>query len=294
MGKTTIALIGPGAIGATVAAWLAQSPDLALTLCARTPLDRLEIEAPDGVITARPEVLTNPADAKPVDWVLICTKAYDVAGAAAWFGGLVGPETRVAVLQNGVEHVARFAPYLPVERILPAVVDISAERSAPGRVLQRMNGNILVPAGADGEAFAALFAHTPIAVRTTQDFTTALFRKLTVNSAGGICGIVDKPNGISRDPAIAGLMLALAEECVAVGRAEGARLADDLAASVVRGYQTTAPESINSLHADRMAGRPMEIDARHGVIVRLGEKHGIPTPMNRHAVTLLTASAREL
>jgi 2-dehydropantoate 2-reductase len=293
VGKTTIALIGPGAIGATVAAWLAQSPDLVLTLCARTPLDRLEIEAPGGKIVAEPEVLTDPAAAGPVDWVLVCTKTYDVAGAAAWLEHLVGPDTRVAVLQNGVEHVARFAPYVAVERILPAVVDISAERSAPGRVLQRMNGNILVPAGADGDAFVALFAHTPIDVRTTANFTTALFRKLTVNSAGGICGIVDKPNGISRDPAIAALMLQLAEECVAIGRAEGAKLADDLAASVVRGYQNAAPESINSLHADRMAGRPMEIDARHCVIVRLGEKHGIPTPMNKLAVILLTASARE-
>jgi 2-dehydropantoate 2-reductase len=287
---TRIALIGPGAIGATVAAWLAQSDALALTLCARTPVERLEIEAPGGAIRATPAVLTDPAEATSVDWVLVCTKAYDVAGAAAWLDRLVGPETRVAVLQNGVEHVARFAPYVPVERIVPAVVDISAERSAPGRVLQRMNGNILVPAGADGEAFAALFAHTPIDARTTEDFTTALFRKLTVNSAGGICGIVNKPNGVSRDPAVAEIMLALAEECVAVGRAEGARLDDALAASVVRGYQKSPPESINSLHADRMAGRPMEIEARHGIIVRLGEKHGIPTPTNRLAVTLLTAS----
>jgi 2-dehydropantoate 2-reductase len=81
----------------------------------------------------------------------------------------------------------------------------------------------------------------------------------------------------------------MAEECVAVGRAQGAKLADDLAASVVRGYQASPPESINSLHADRMAGRPMEIDARHGIIVRLGEQHGIPTPLNRLAVTLLSA-----
>lgn len=287
---TTIALIGPGAIGATVAAWLAQSPDLALTLCVRTPFERLEIETPAGIIEAEPRVLTDPAKAGPVDWVLVCTKAYDVAGAAAWLERLVGPETRVAVLQNGVEHVARFAPYLPAQRIVPAVVDIAAERSAPGRVLQRTSGTILVPAGADGDAFVALFGHTPINVRTTGDFTTALYRKLTVNSAGGVCAIVDKPQGISRDPAIAALMLALAEECVAVGRAEGARLADDLPATVVRGYQDAPPDSINSLHADRMAGRPMEIDARHGIIVRLGEKHGIPTPMNRLAVTLLTAA----
>src|SRR3954468_23244165 len=98
---TRIAVIGPGAIGATVAAWLAQSPELALTLCARTPVDRLEIETPGGTISAEPEVLTDPADVAPADWVLVCTKTYDVAGAASWLERLLGPATRVAVLQNG-------------------------------------------------------------------------------------------------------------------------------------------------------------------------------------------------
>lgn len=58
---TTIAVIGPGAIGGTVAAWLAQDPALAITICARTPLDDLRVETPSGVITARPKVLTDPA-----------------------------------------------------------------------------------------------------------------------------------------------------------------------------------------------------------------------------------------
>ncbi|HYI48537.1 MAG TPA: 2-dehydropantoate 2-reductase [Allosphingosinicella sp.] len=288
--RTQIALIGPGAIGATIACWLAQSPDLEVTLCARTPLDRLVVETPDGRIEAGPLVLTDPARARPADWVLICTKTYDAAGAARWLEALAGPATRVAVLQNGVEHVARFAPYLAPERILPAMVDIPAERSAPGRVWQRREGVIRVPEGTDGADFAALFAHTPLKVSTAADFKSVLWRKLAVNCAGAVNGLVLKPHGISRDPDVAALMRGLVEECVAVGRAEGAELDEGTAERVVQGYQASPADAVNSLHADRLAGRRCEYDARNGVIVRLGARHGIATPLNALAVTLLRAA----
>ena len=174
-------------------------------------------------------------------------------------------------------------PYLPVERIVPAVVDISAERSAPGRVLQRMYGNILVSGGRRRGGLRRSASRTRRSRSGPRGISPPrLCRKLTVNCAGGVCGIVDKPNGISRDPAIAELMLALAEECVAVGR-RGRRAAGRRSRRLggPRLPGRAAPESINSLHADRMAGRPMEIDARHGVIVRLGdEARHYATPMN--------------
>lgn len=290
MSAVRIGLVGPGAIGATVGCWLAQSPELDVTLCARTPLDRLEVETPDGTIAAAPAVLTDPAHARPVDWVLVCTKTYDVAAAALWLERLVGRETRVAVLQNGVEHVARFAPFVPAERIVPAMVDIPAERSAPGRVRQRREGVITVPAGADGDAFVALFAPTKLRVSTHVDMISVLWRKLAVNCAGAPTAIVMKPHAITRDPAIAALMLGLVHECVAVGRAEGAVLDEDTAQRVVSGYQASPGDSVNSLLADRLAGRPMEWDARNGVIARLGEKHGIDAPLNRLVADLLRAA----
>lgn len=285
-----IALIGPGAIGGTVAAWLAQNREYDVSVCARTPFERLDIETPEGAITAAPRVLTTPAQAEPVDWVLIATKTYDAEGAAAWLKHVVGPQTRVAVLQNGVEHVDRFAPYAPRACIAPAVVDIPAERIAPGRVRQRRNGSIVVPESLDGRNFVALFAHTPIAVSTTPDWATVAWKKLCLNCAGAVSALTLKPASVSHDPDIAALMRALVEECVAVGRAEGAQLGDDEPERVVRHYQNTHPDSVNSIHADRAAGRPMEIDARNGVIVRLGAKHGIDAPMNRAVVALLNAS----
>lgn len=283
-------MIGPGAIGGIAAAWLAQAPELRVTVCARTPFDRLVVETPRGRIVAEPPVVTEPALARPADWVLVCTKAYDAAGAAAWLERVAGPRTRVAILQNGIEHVERFAPYLAAERILPVVVDIPGERSAPGRILQRREGTMTLPAREDGEAFRALFAHTPIAVSTTSDFTTALWRKLAFNCAGAVNALMLKPAGIVRVPAVAELMEGLVAECLAVGRAEGAELGEDMLDSAMAGLRGAPPESVNSLQADRMAGRPMEIDARNGVIVRLGARHGIATPLNALMVTLLGAA----
>lgn len=286
-----IAIVGPGAVGGTVAAWLAQDPALDVIVCARTAFDDLRVETPDGEIAATPTVLTDPAAARPVDWVLVCTKAYDAAGALTWLRGLVLPQTRLAVLQNGVEHVERFAPHLPDVAIVPAVVDIPAERAAPGRIRQRRMGTILVPAGADGDAFVGLFDHTPIAVSTTDDFKTAAWRKLALNCAGAVNALTLKPSGVAHRDAIADIMKALVAECVAVGRAEGATLPDDMGQTVVDGYRSGPADGVNSLHADRAAGRPMELDARNGVIVRLGAKHGIATPMNAMIVALIEAAA---
>jgi len=69
-------------------------------------------------------------------------------------------------------------------------------------------------------------------------------------------------------------------------------LEDALLAGVVQAYRAAPPDSVNSMQADRQAGRPMEIDARNGVIVRLGRKHGIATPCNQMAVALLEAMSR--
>lgn len=288
---TSIAVIGPGAVGGTVAAWLAQNPAYAVTVCVRTPFESLAVETPEGPITATSRVATSPEGLSPVDWVLVATKTYDSAGALAWLDVLVGPETRVAILRNGVEHTVPFEGKVAAAGLIPAVVDIPAERSAPGRVLQRLNGWIKVPAGDAGEAFAALFAHTPIDLLVVEDFTTEAWKKLALNCAGAVNALVLKTAIVAHDEGAADVMRTLVRECVAVGRAEGADLSDDLADQVVAGYRRQVPESMNSLHADRAAGRPMELDARNGVIVRKGAAHGIATPANAMIVALLNAAA---
>jgi len=284
-----IAVVGPGAIGGTIAAWLSKSPLVGdLTLCARTPLDRLVVETPVGTIEATPRVITDPAQVvAPVDWVLVATKAYDVEATAGWLAPLVGPQTRLAVLQNGVEHVERFAPYVDPARITPVVVDIPAERAAPGRIHHRRSGTLVVPAGPDGDAFVALFAESPIQASTTDDFLTVAWTKLALNCAGAVCALTSRPAGVVEAPGMAEVMRGMVRECVLVGRAEGAVLGDDLPDHVVDRSRASPPDSINSLLGDRLAGRPMEWDARNGVIVRKGAVHGIATPFNQMAATIL-------
>jgi 2-dehydropantoate 2-reductase len=289
---TDIAVIGPGAIGGTVAAWLMRNPGNAVTVCARSHFAKLNIDTPVGMLTATPKVLVEPDDAEVADWVLVATKAYDVAGAASWLRKLNGPETRVAVLQNGVEHIERFAAYATA--IIPVVVDLPAERSAPGHVWQRRDGSLTVPDDSDGRDFARLFLTTGFTVVTTPDFRSLSWRKLALNCAGAVPALTLRPAGIALVEAIGDIMRDLVRECIAVGRAAGAILDDSLVEEVLDSYRNGPPDAINSLHADRLAGRPLEIDARNGAVVRIGRRHGVATPINQLIVALLETASGDL
>jgi 2-dehydropantoate 2-reductase len=288
---TTIALIGPGAIGGTVAAWLAQDPSLVVSVCARTAFEDLQVKTPEGMITARPEVLTDPAKASVVDWVLVATKTYDAESTRAWLDQLVGPDTRVAIIQNGVEHVRLFEHLVPAERLVPVMINLPAVRSAPGRIVQHRHGIIAVPAGPNGEAFARLFDHAEIEAAAHEDFLSQLWVKLTGNCAAIVPALTLRATGPVWSDELEAIIRGLVEECAAVGRAEGAVIPQSVVDETVANARASKEGSIaGSIHADRLAGHQMEIDARNGVIVRLGRKHGIATPMNQMLVTLIGAA----
>lgn len=283
-----IAIIGVGAIGGVIASLLQQA-EHELVLCVRCPLTQLTVETPDGPIAVRATILTDPAKAPAVDWVLVATKAYDVASTATWLQHLRTDGAPVAVLQNGVEHRERFAPYVPTESILPVIVDCPAERQSSDYVRQRGAMHLKAPEGKLGRAFVELFTGSQADALAVSDFVTVAWRKLCHNAAGVLPALVLQPSGVLHHEAIGETALQIVRECIAVGRAEGAKLDDDVAEAVLQAYRAAPVDGINSLHADRLAGRPMEIDARNGVIVRLGKKHGIHTPCNQMAVALLEA-----
>lgn len=284
-----IAIIGPGAIGGALAAFLEKAGRHRVTLCGRRPLEQLTIETDTGSMTLRPNVLTSPDDASPADVVLVATKAYDTAGAAAWFPRLVSPSTTIAILQNGIEHVERFSPYAPAGQILPVIVLLPAERLEPTRIRQRGTAKLAAPVNEHGRRLAEIFAGTEVTVELPSDFRDRLWRKLIGNAPGILNALLLRPTGAMHDERIGELVRAIASECEAVGIAEGITFEPDVVGAVLRGVRRAPPDSINSIHADRLAGRPLETDARNGVIVRLGKKHGIPTPCNAMAVTLLDA-----
>ena len=284
-----VAIVGVGAIGGALAGLLATAGRHEIMLCTRRPMNELMVHTPDGDVQVKAGNETDPSRAGAVDWVIVATKAYDAEGAAAWFPALCASGARVAIVQNGVEYRERFAPFLRREQMLPVVIDVPTERRADGSVHVRGGTLMKVEETQLGTAFAELFAGTAAKMMLMDDFTTAAWGKLCINSVGALNAITLKPAGVLREEALGRIAMEMVAECVAVGRAEGAQLDDDLPEQVIKMYRAQPEDSVNSLLADRLAGRQMETDARNGAIVRKGEKHGIATPLNRMAVALMEA-----
>jgi 2-dehydropantoate 2-reductase len=158
---------------------------------------------------------------------------------------------------------------------------------SPTLIRQRRAARFDVPDDTRAREFAALFGGVAVEVTPRADFQTALWRKLSVNAVGALNALLLQPEGIFREARVAEIARGLADECVAVARAEGATLDANAVNDVLELYRQNPPDTVNSIHADRLAGRRMEVDARNGVIVRLGRKHGIPTPYNHMAAVLL-------
>lgn len=284
-----VAVVGVGAIGGMLAALLDATGRHEITLCTRRALDQLTVKTPDGIVHVKARNLTDPAQAEPVDWVVVATKTYDAESSAQWLRGLAANGSPVAIAQNGVEHRERFAPWVKQELLVPVVVQISVDRQADGTMWQRGGARMTVEEGLLGREFAELFQGSKLDVAVTEDFKTAMWRKLCGNSTGTLSVLAGKPFAAFRSEALEPVALEMARECVAVARAEGAQLDDSAAQRVVDGIMKGPGDRNNSMLADRLAGRPMEVEARNGVIVRLGEKHRIPTPLNRMAVAVLKA-----
>ena len=284
-----IAVVGVGAIGGVVAARLcAVARDV--VLCVRAPFDELRLEGPDGRLAVKPPLVTSPEAVGPTPWVLLATKAHQTSGAADWLRALATPRTTIAILQNGVEHEARVQPYANGAMLLPAVVDCRAVATGPGQIIQRTAAEIVVPDTDAGRAFVALCEGTGLGVRVTADFTTAAWRKLCLNVAGGaITALSDRPLGVVRRPDVAEVARTLIRECIAVGRAEGARLEDELADEIVAAMIHGPDDAGTSMLTDRRRGRILEVDARNGAVARIGARHGIDTPVNAALTALLAA-----
>ncbi len=288
----SVAIIGPGAIGCSVGAALVEAAQNRVFFCGNTAFTKLHITFPTGVPIDLPtDVRTSPAGLPAVDWILLCVKAQQVASTAPWLSALAGPATKIAVLQNGVEHREPVTSLVTgPDRILPVVVQIPAERTGPGSVTLAASPYLVVGAGPLGEALRNLFAGSRVRVETTPNFLQAAWEKLCLNATNGsITALTEQDQSVLRQPKVAELARQIVRECIAVGRAEGASLSDDLAETIVARLAGApgTPGGGNSMLYDRLAGRELEADARNGVLLRLGEKHGIPTPLNAALYALL-------
>lgn len=284
-----IAVVGPGAIGIVVAARLAQAGRTELVLCARAPLERIVLHTAHKSLAFELPIVVEAENARPVDWVLVCTKTYDSDSTAPWLRALRRVDTPVAVLQNGVEHRERFVAHVPATMLAPVVVDCPAERLAPGEARVLGPGRLTVADDEIGRGFARCFDGCEFEVSLASDFAARAWNKLVRNAAGAARAVL---RGSAADSDVARRELAseLALEAALVARAEGVELAPEVASLAAEEAAALPDARVTSLEADLRAGRPTELDARNGAVVRIGRRHGVATPYNEHAVRVLSTS----
>jgi len=288
-----VLVLGPGAIGGTLAGNLRRAGHHEVLLGGRREVSALRISLADSEEVTTGPVVTDPALIEgAVDWILVATKTYAAEATAEWLRVLVGPETRVAIFQNGVEHVQRFESHVPREQLIPVVIDCPAERPTPDHVVQRGPLKVVVANDANGTDLYQIFAGANQDFTLTSDFLSASWRKLTLNSIGVINAMTLQPNRVMHAAGIAAVAEGIAGECIQVARAMGAALPESLAREIVAEAQAQAADGVNSLLADCLAGRPNELEARNGAILRFGEMKGVATPLNAMAVAVVNARAQ--
>ncbi|MCV7393310.1 oxidoreductase [Mycobacterium paraseoulense] len=289
---TTIALVGPGAVGTTVAALLHQAGHSVL-LCGHTPRDSVELR-PDGadpIIVPGP-VHTDPGEVTgPVDVVVLAVKATQNDAAAGWLARLCGVHTIVVVLQNGVEQVEQVQPHCPSSPVVPGIVWYSAEARPEGWIRLRTEAALVLPSGPSAQAIAELLRGAGCRVDCDPDFITAAWRKLLTNALAGFMALAGRRSGMYRRDDVADLSRRYVAECLAVARAEGARLPDGIVDELGELFRRAPEDMGTSILADRENHRRMEWDIRNGVIVRKARAHNLATPISDVVVPLLAAAS---
>jgi 2-dehydropantoate 2-reductase len=285
-----VAVVGVGAVGAVTAAALEQAGCEVLR-CVRRPRHAPTVRWEEG---GRHRLLaplvTDPAEAGgPVDLVVLAVKAHQTAGAADWVRRLRKDSTPVLVLQNGVEHAERLSGVVPADHVVPGIVWCTAEAITDDEVVVRAGDRRIEVPAADG--IGAWFAGSFLRIEPVADFTTAMWVKLVYNAVVAVEALTGRRAEVFSDPGIRRLARDLAAECAAVARAAGAVLPDEFADEVVDHLAALPPDHGTSILYDRQAGRPLEWDARNGVITRIGARHDVPTPISDVLVPLLATTS---
>jgi 2-dehydropantoate 2-reductase len=287
-----IAVVGPGAVGTTVAAYL-HAAGYPVLVCGRTPRPQIELR-PDGAdpIVVPGPVCTDPDEITgPVGVVLVALKATQNDDGGRWLARLCDEHTIVVVLQNGVEQIEQVQPHCPSSTVIPGIVWYGAETQPEGWVRLRTEARLVLPTGPAAMTFAELWRGAGGSADCDPDFTTAAWRKLLVNAVAGLMVLTGRRAGMFRRDDLSAMASRYAAECLAVARAEGAHLGDDVADGSVEMFCKAPTDMGTSMLADREAGRPLEWDIRNGVIIRKARAHGIATPISDVLVPLLAAAS---
>jgi len=293
-----LAIIGAGGVGGYLAARLAAAgADVAVVArgahLAAIRDKGLMLRTPEGESVARLAATDDPASLGPVDAVVAAVKAQDLA--ALDLAPLIGPDTVLLPLLNGVEAPARLDAAYGAGRALIGVARISATITAPGEVTVHGPFARFELGEADGAAsprvaaLRAQFDAAGVEASVPDDPLRALWVKfLMLCPFSGVTAAARCDNAaISAEPLLLALYRRLSEEVLAVGRAQGVALSDaDLEGALA--LRAKLPDAMRaSMAHDLAAGKRLEVDWLAGAVSRLGDALGVDTPANDAVWALL-------
>ena len=292
-----IAVIGAGGVGGYFGARL-QAAGEDVTFVQRGEhgaamrRDGLAVASPLGDLALPHVAVVGPGEAAsigPVDLVLVAVKSIHTDAAADAAAAMLGPDTAVLSLQNGVENEDRLAAQLGAGRVLGGLCYILALIDAPGRIRHGMRTARIEFGERDGrataraEAFRAACANAGIDVVLADDVAAAIWTKFTLLCAhNGMTALARSPIGpIREDPDGRAVLEACARETMALAAARGVRLAPALVEDPMVLFDSVPADMTSSTLYDLEHGKPLEIDWLNGAVARLGREAGVPTPVNR-------------
>jgi 2-dehydropantoate 2-reductase len=252
--------------------------------------DGLRVESIAGDFVVQPcEASDDPAAIGPVDVVLVCVKAWQVPEIAPKVLPLLGPDSVVVPLQNGVEASGQLAAVVGTHRVLGGLCRIMSYVTGPGRICHAAASPQIEFAELDGvksQRVAALRAVFELAsglsVLVPRDITVASWEKfLFIAPVSGVGAVTRAPIGVFRSiPETRAMLEAAMQEVFALAHARGIALRDDAVARTMSYVDGLAADATASMQRDIIERRPSELEYQTGTIVRYGRAAGVPVPIN--------------
>jgi 2-dehydropantoate 2-reductase len=247
------------------------------------------IESPAGEAAFRPTLATDdPTQVDKADVVLVGVKAWQVTQAAEAIRPMIGPQTFVVPLQNGVEAPSQLAAALGSEHVLGGLCGTFSWVTAPGRIRSVGAGNYIKFAELGNrpsdraEQLRRVFERAGVNAEIPSDIHKALWQKfLLVTSFGGVGAVTRAPIGIIRTiPETRRLLEQCMQEVLALARARQVALADTVVADTMTVVDSLAARGTTSLQRDIMDGKPSELEFWNGAVVRLARDVEVATPLH--------------
>lgn len=288
-------IMGTGGVGGYFGAMLARGGGEVAFIARGAHLaamkkDGLRVEsAVPGDFTARKGTFTDsPAEAGARDVVLYCVKTTANDDAIPALAPMVGPDTVIINLQNGVDNEEKLAAAYGAERVMGGAAYLFSSISVPGRVRQiggprrLIFGELAGGASARGERILAAFREAEINAECASDIQAELWTKfIFICAVGGVTALTRSSIGeIMACEETRSMTREAMREVFLVGRARGVNLPDGADEERFRFLDEQNPASKGSLCHDLEAGRRLEIDALCGAVSRMGAEAGVKTPCN--------------